>query len=87
MTNDPVPYSELRKTFIKYCKDVDILPRSSHKARKTVISTLIDNGVNINTIREMLGQMDEKTTLGNYCFDRKDKNERHRLINKALSRF
>ncbi len=73
MTNSPVPYSELRKTFIKYCKEAGILPRSSHKARKTVISTLIDDGVNINTIREMMGQKDERTTYGNYCFDRTEK--------------
>ncbi len=86
MTDKPVPYSELRKTFIKYCKEADILPRSSHKARKTVISTLIDDGVNINTIREMMGQKDERTTYGNYCFDRTEKTERQKLISKSLSR-
>ena len=86
MTEDPLPYSELRKTFIKYCNEADILPRSSHKARKTVISTLIDDGVNINTIREMMGQKDERTTYGNYCFDRKDKSARQQLINQSLCR-
>ena len=86
MTDKPLPYSELRKTFIKYCNEAGILPRSSHKARKTVISTLIDDGVNINTIREMMGQKDERTTYGNYCFDRAEKTERQKLINKSLSR-
>lgn len=86
MTCDPIPYSELRKTFIKYCNDADILPRSSRKARKTVISTLIDDSVNINTIREMVGHIDEKTTYNNYCFDRSEKTERRNHINSSLSR-
>ena len=86
MTDAPAPYGELRKTFYKYCDKADILSRSSHKARKTVISTLIDSGVNINTIREMMGQKDERTTYNNYCFDREEESARHQHINNALSR-
>lgn len=86
MTDDPLYYDELRKTFEKYCTKAGIAPRSSHKSRKTVISTLIDNGVNINTIREMMGQKDERTTYENYCFDRKEKNARYQLISNSLSR-
>lgn len=86
MSDDPAPYGEIRKTFYKYCEEAGMLPRSSHKSRKTVISTLIDYGVNINTIREMMGQKDERTTYGNYCFDRKDRDERHQLISNSLSR-
>ena len=84
MTSQPLPYSELSKTFRRNCINSNILARSTHKARKTVISTLIDNGVNINTIREMMGHRDERTTLNSYCFDRKEKEERRQLVNDSL---
>lgn len=45
--------------------------KSSHKIRKTYISSLFDSGLNINKIREMAGHEDERTSLNNYCFDRK----------------
>ena len=86
MTDDPVPYGELRKTFYKYCDKADIIHKSSHKSRKTVISTLIDDGVNINTIREMMGHVDDRTTYSSYCFDRKEKSARNKLISNSLSR-
>lgn len=85
MTDDPVPYGAVRKCYEKYCKEIGIKLKSSHKARKTYISTLFDAGVNINTIRELAGHTDEQTTLHNYCFDRRDKAERAALIEKALS--
>ena len=69
----------------KYCKKAGIIQKSSHKARKTYISSLLDAQVNINTIREMVGHSDERTTLGNYCFDRKAEDEKKILIEKALS--
>ena len=85
MTVDPVPYGAVRKCYEKYCKEIGIKLKSSHKARKTYISTLFDAGVNINTIRELAGHTDEQTTLHNYCFDRSDRAERAALIEKALS--
>ncbi len=84
MTCQPLPYSGLSKAFRHTCINSNILARSTHKARKTVISTLIDNGVNINTIREMMGHRDERTTLNSYCFDRKEKEERRQLMNCSL---
>ena len=87
MTDEPVPYSGLRKVFISYCEEAGFLPKSSHKARKTVVSTLIDDGVNINTIREMMGQKDERTTYNSYCFDRSDKATRLKQVNRSLSRY
>ena len=85
MTDDPVPYGELRKYFYKACKKLGFDPKSSHKARKTYISTLIDAGVNINTIREIAGHGDERTTYNNYCFDRSEKADRLEIIDNALS--
>ena len=49
------------------------------------ISTPIDAGVNINTIREMVGHEDERATFNSYCFDRTDKTDRMNLIEKALA--
>ena len=85
MTDDPVPYGAVRKCYEKYCKEMGIKLKSSHKARKTFVSALIDGGVNINTVREIVGHTDEQTTLHNYCFDRSDMSERVALIEKALS--
>ena len=85
MTDDPAPYGAVRKCYEKYCKEIGIKLKSSHKARKTYISTLIDAGVNINTVRELAGHTDEQTTLHNYCFDRSERSERVARIEKALS--
>ncbi|HIV37745.1 MAG TPA: site-specific integrase [Candidatus Blautia stercorigallinarum] len=68
----------------KYCQEIGIINKTSHKTRKTYISALIDGQVNINTVREMVGHADERTTLGNYCFDRSTENEKLKLIQKAL---
>ena len=64
---------------------MEIERKSSHKARKTCISTMIDGGVNINTIREMVGHADERTTYNNYCFDRATDAEKHAKIEQAFA--
>lgn len=65
----------LSEKLIRYCKKAEISERSTHKIRKTYISTLIDEEVNINTIRKMVGHEDERTTYRSYCFDRHRKND------------
>lgn len=78
------------RTLTKYletlCSSAGISKKSSHKIRKTYISSLFDNGVNINTIREQAGHEDEKTSLNNYCFDQKDLSERERELEKAANK-
>ena len=39
--------------------------------------------INLNTVHEMVGHADERTTLGNYCFDRNTEVEKANLIEKA----
>ena len=39
------------------------------------ISSLFDNNVNIDTIRETAGHADERTSLNNYCFNQDDTKE------------
>ena len=85
MTNEPAYYDGVQRAFKKYCKQMGIVGKSSHKARKTYISTLIDNKININTIRKQVGHMNERTTLKNYCFDRGTPDEVYNKICAALS--
>lgn len=81
--NLPHP-SGIDHAFYRTCDKCGIMRRSPHKARKTYISTLIDNNVNLNFIREQVGHEDEKTTLKNYCFDRATKEENIQMLQKAL---
>lgn len=67
------------------CKKVGIPLKTSHKIRKTYISTLIDSGLNIDQIRRMAGHSDERTTYGNYCFNRLTDVQTENLIELALS--
>lgn len=78
-------YRAVSNAFIRYCKKAGIEYRSSHKARKTYISSLIDEGMNINTIREMVGHADERTTMNSYCYDRRTEDERREILERALS--
>ena len=85
LTEKPLSYDAIKKLYPSFCKKLGIITKSSHKVRKTYVSTLIDGGVNLNTVREMVGHNDEKTTLSCYCYDRNTDAERKELIQKALS--
>lgn len=85
MDDNYLSYRSLSMAFIRYCDKAGIEYRSSHKARKTFISTLIDEGMNINTIREMVGHAEERTTMNSYCYDRHTEDERRAILEKALS--
>lgn len=84
MDENFLSYRAASEAFRKYCGKAGIDYRSSHKARKTFISSLIDAGVNINTVREFVGHADERTTFNSYCYDRHTKEERRELLDKAL---
>jgi len=68
----------------KYCRRIGISEKAMHKIRKTYISTLIDSGLNINEIRKLAGHEDERTTYGNYCFNRMTVSQTETLLEKAL---
>ena len=85
VNNRPLSNRSVAYLYNKYCSDAGIGHKTSHKARKTYISALIDGKVNINTIREMVGHADERTTYNNYCFDRSTEDEKKALIEKALA--
>lgn len=69
----------------KYCDHININRKSTHKIRKTYISTLLDAGLNINEVRKSAGHEDEKTTLKNYTFNRQTKAEKENAFEKALA--
>ena len=85
LTDGPLSYDALKKLYPSFCKKLDIIRKSSHKTRKSYISSLIDGNVNLNSIREMVGHMDERTTLNSYCYDRDTDPERKEKIQKALA--
>ena len=85
MNEKPVLYSSVAKAFYTYCRKMKISPKSSHKARKTFVSTLLDADVNLNSVREYVGHTDERTTLRNYCFDRSTEEEKLAKLTSALS--
>lgn len=69
----------------KYCRHIGISEKAMHKIRKTYISTLIDGGLNINEVRKQAGHEDERTTYGNYCFNRLTDTQTENLLEMALS--
>lgn len=84
INNRPLSNWSVAALYRKYCQEIGIINKTSHKTRKTYISALIDGKVNINTVREMVGHADERTTYNNYCFDRSTEDEKLKLIQKAL---
>ena len=81
----PLSNWSVASRYKRYCDNIGIIRKTSHKTRKTYISALIDGKVNINTVREMVGHADERTTYNNYCFDRSTENEKKALIENALA--
>lgn len=85
--NGRVTAPSLNKRIRRYCHKIGIPEKGMHKIRKTYISTLIDaDDININYIREQVGHADERTTYGNYCFNRKPKSLTAQSMEKALVR-
>ncbi len=48
----------------KYCRDVGITYKSPHCTRRTTTSRLSTAGMPLDKIRDILGQVDKKITLG-----------------------
>ena len=82
---DPLKPRIMTDRYSTFCEKLGILKRSSHKARKTYVSTLIDAGINIDTVRKTAGHTSTQVTLQNYTFDRLEKERRNRSIIEAVS--
>lgn len=79
--SDRLTGSSINGYLYNLCDDVNTYRKSSHKIRKTYISSLFDKGININKIREIAGHEDERTSLNNYCFDRNTDTENEKALN------
>ena len=58
----------------KLCLCSGISNKSNHKIRKTQISSMFDGKININTIRELSGHKDERTSVNKSFTEEKIRN-------------
>ena len=69
----------------KYCRDAGITYKSPHCTRRTTASRLSTAGMPLDKIRDILGQVDERTTLG-YIYNLNTEQENLDIMNKALNK-
>jgi integrase len=69
----------------KYCRDTGTTYKSPHCTRRTTASRLSTAGMPLDKIRDILGQTDERTTLG-YIYNPNTEQKNLEIMNKALSR-
>lgn len=69
-------YNRIRKTMPVLCRDADIPTETLYSARRTFVSSLLDSGANLETIKRYVGHMDIKTTLDHYNHDRSTRTEK-----------
>ena len=80
----PLPERPVADLYKKYCRILDTVHKSSHKARKTFVSALIDGGININSVMKMTGHADAQTTYKSYVFDRSSDADKKAKMENAL---
>lgn len=84
-SDKPFPERVINDYLERYCKYVGIPYRSSHKLRKTAISSMVNSGVSLNAVRSFAGHVDEETTLKYYTFDRENDEKLNKMLEQALS--
>lgn len=67
----------------KYCKRADVKYKSPHSIRRTTASLLHTAGMPLDMVRDILEQVDERTTLG-YIYNPKIEEENRQIMNHAL---
>lgn len=85
MTDKPFPERIINDYLERYCKSVGIPYRSSHKLRKTALSSMVNSGISLNAVKSFAGHVDEETTLKYYTFDRENDEKKNKMFEKALS--
>ena len=66
------------------CDALKIRRRSPHKERKTYISTLINNGADMDYVRSQARHKDLSTTLKSYVYSTSAKEDKLALLNAVL---
>lgn len=74
--------AEIEYKLYSICEKLDYLRRSTHKIRKTYISSLINGKVDVDFVREQVGHQDLKTTFGSYTFSTTRRDENLSKINE-----
>ena len=69
----------------KYCRDAGITYKSPHCTRRTTASRLSTERMPLDKIRDILGQVDEKTTLS-YIYNPNTEQENLNIMNEALKK-
>ncbi len=69
----------------KYCREAGITYKSPHCTRRTSASRLNSAGMPLDKIRDILGQVDDRTTLG-YIYNPNTEQENLDIMNKALNK-
>jgi len=71
-----------------YKMGVKVLNSDNEDVKQRVLSgetsISVDDGLNIDTIRRLVGQEDERTTYGNYCYDRRTNKQVEEQLENAL---
>lgn len=84
-SDTPIPWRTINEYLERYCSRANIPYRSSHKLRKTALSSMVNSGISLNAVKSFAGHVDEETTLKYYTFDREGEVKRNEQIEKALS--
>ena len=69
----------------RLCKELEITKRSPHKWRKTYISTLLNNGVDPDFVREQVGHKDLQTTFNSYTYSTTKQEKQIKRLADVLS--
>ena len=85
VTDKPFPERTINEYLERYCHRLGIPYRSSHKLRKTALSSMVNAGISLNAVRAFAGHVDESTTLKYYVFDREKESTRNEQFERALS--
>ena len=80
-----INHYSIQAMILRGCNRVNMDVKTSHKIRKTYISTLIDSGLNIDAVRRFAGHSDERTTYGNYCYNRLTDRQTEEVVEGALN--
>lgn len=68
-----------------YCEALGIPKKSAHKIRKTYISQMIQNGIDLDTVCRVSGHVDLKTTFDSYLFCLETNDQVHEKFNELFT--
>ena len=86
INGNPCSYWAIRDLYTKYSRKLGLSKnKPSHTSRRTTLTKLLDGHMHLDSVREMAGHCDERTTLSNYYYDRSTDAEKVRQVEAALA--